>query len=373
MGNINFDQASVGTVSSSEPALSVTNNNETGSAIVGIAQNPNAGVLPVDWWPNAGVVGLSNGEWGNSGFGFGVLGIATSDIGVSGITSGEDAVAISGIALSGGTGGGFSSDTGTAGSFQTDSGTAGSFQTDSGTAGYFQSNSGFAIQAISNAQDFDTINASSVSTEHAAVAAYNGSGGPAIFALTDSGTAGYFWSNNGIAFQATGQHIVNGNAQVNGNHYVTGDAQVAGDVVLVNAISGDVAEDFDLENHGVDVEPGMVLIIGANGKLRPCDQSYDSRVAGVVSGAGELRPAIVLQRIPTAVARSPIALIGKTYCKVDSSFGRIAPGDLLTTSPTRGHAMKVVDRSKALGAVLGKALKEHHEGCGMIPILISPR
>lgn len=58
------------------------------------------------------------------------------------------------------------------------------------------------------------------------------------------------------------------------------------------------------------------------------------------------------------------------HCKVDASFGAIRVGDLLTTSPTKGHAQKVDDREKALGAIIGKALGELRSGQGKIPVLL---
>ena len=67
----------------------------------------------------------------------------------------------------------------------------------------------------------------------------------------------------------------------------------------------------------------------------------------------------------------PIALMGKVNCKVDAQYAAIEVGDLLTTSPTPGHAMKATDPAKAFGTVIGKALKPLKEGTGLIPILIS--
>ena len=64
---------------------------------------------------------------------------------------------------------------------------------------------------------------------------------------------------------------------------------------------------------------------------------------------------------------------GKAFCKVDAAFGKIMAGDLLTTSATQGHAMRVSDRSRALGAIIGKALAALDAGSGLIPILVSPR
>ena len=63
--------------------------------------------------------------------------------------------------------------------------------------------------------------------------------------------------------------------------------------------------------------------------------------------------------------------MGKVFCKVDAQFGAIEVGDLLTTSPTPGHAMKANDPLKAFGSVIGKALRTLKEGQGLIPILIA--
>ena len=56
---------------------------------------------------------------------------------------------------------------------------------------------------------------------------------------------------------------------------------------------------------------------------------------------------------------------------MDATFGTIKVGDLLTTSPTRGHAMGTNDAIKAFGAVIGKALRPLIDGKGLIPILIA--
>ena len=119
------------------------------------------------------------------------------------------------------------------------------------------------------------------------------------------------------------------------------------------------------------VEPGTVMVLGNEGCLFESNCAYDKRVAGVVSGAGSYRPAIILDKSRTSGNRQPIALIGKVFCKVDAQFGAIDVGDLLTTSPTPGHAMKTTDPLKAFGAVIGKALRPLSDGQGMIPILIA--
>jgi hypothetical protein len=66
-----------------------------------------------------------------------------------------------------------------------------------------------------------------------------------------------------------------------------------------------------------------------------------------------------------------LALTGRAFCKVDAQYSPIRVGDLLTTSPTPGHAMKAGDPLKAFGAVIGKAMRPLAEGQGLIPILIA--
>jgi hypothetical protein len=129
-----------------------------------------------------------------------------------------------------------------------------------------------------------------------------------------------------------------------------GDLEVTGDIRLLNA---DCAEDFDVLS-GEQAEPGTVMVVGEAGSLVPSQQAYDRRVAGVISGAGDYKPGIVLD-----------------FCKVDASYGAIEIGDLLTTSDTPGHAMKAHNPREAFGAVIGKALRPLHEGQDMIPILIA--
>jgi hypothetical protein len=144
-----------------------------------------------------------------------------------------------------------------------------------------------------------------------------------------------------------------------------GDVEVTGDVRLTNA---DCAEDFDTCD-AEKIEAGTVVVLGEDSAVRQSHQAYDKRVAGVVSGAGDYRPAIILDRQPSG-ARTPVALVGKVYCKVDAQYGPIEVGDLLTTSPTPGHAMKAGDSTKAFGSVVGKALKPLPAGQAVIPILV---
>ena len=94
-------------------------------------------------------------------------------------------------------------------------------------------------------------------------------------------------------------------------------------------------------------------------------------VAGVLSGAGNLRPGIILDRRTGPDPRVPVALMGKVECKVDAGHAAIEIGDLLTTSPTPGHAMRASDPVSAFGSVIGKALRPMASGRGLVPILVA--
>jgi hypothetical protein len=225
------------------------------------------------------------------------------------------------------------------------------------------SQSGHAIQASSTG-DTDAVLVTSSSPNHAAVSATNTSGG---FALWSSSTA-----DNGVAVYGQGTKYAaefDGALQVNGDSRITGTLNVGGDIILA-APASDCAEEFDV-GATLEAEPGTVMVLDATGALLPSEQSYDRKVAGVISGAGEYRPGLILDRQDSSRRRVPIAVVGKVFVKADADYGPIEVGDLLTTSPTRGHAMKAADPLRAFGAVVGKALGPLHSGQGLVPVLVA--
>ena len=135
----------------------------------------------------------------------------------------------------------------------------------------------------------------------------------------------------------------------------------------------DLAEPFQVGAQA-SVRPGMVVAIdpAAPGALRIADLPYDRTVAGVVSGAKGIRSGMVMRQEGSAAEGDlPVALTGRVYAWADASYGAIEPGDLLTTSGTPGHAMKVTDHAKAQGAILGKAMSRLEKGTGLVLVLVS--
>jgi len=144
-----------------------------------------------------------------------------------------------------------------------------------------------------------------------------------------------------------------------------GDVKVTGDIRLANA---DLAEEFEVAAD--EAEPGTVMALACDGTLVPSAEAYSKKVMGVVSGAGGYKPAIILDRRGATLGRAPIALVGKVCVKVDAQYGPVEPGDLLTSSPTPGHAMKATDPLRAFGSVIGKALEGVASGRGMVVALV---
>jgi hypothetical protein len=181
--------------------------------------------------------------------------------------------------------------------------------------------------------------------------------------LKNAAIAGF--QNNPTSNSAAiyGEHIAGKTAG-----FFKGDVIVTGDISFPGA---DCAEHFTIREE-VLAEPGTVMVLCETGELVPCVDPYEKKVVGVIAGAGSHRPGIIMDRQEdSTVRRQPIALVGKVFCKVDASYGAIEVGDLLTSSATHGHAMKVSNPTLAFGAVIGKAMAPLNEGIGLIPILIS--
>lgn len=140
--------------------------------------------------------------------------------------------------------------------------------------------------------------------------------------------------------------------------------------VLVIEGGADLAEKFPASEAAT---PGTVMAIDSDrtGFLCVAREPYDRRVAGVVSGANDLPAGAVLGSLPGHEDAPAIALSGRVWVRCDATNGPIAPGDLLTTSGTPGHAMKASDHVRAQGAVLGKAMTALDDGRGLVLVLVS--
>ncbi len=156
--------------------------------------------------------------------------------------------------------------------------------------------------------------------------------------------------------------IFKGNVQI--RSYKTND------IVIELGEGLDYAEGFDITISN-EVSPGTVLVIDSEnpGKLTVSQKPYDHKVAGIVTGANGVNSGV---RLGVDQFIFTVALAGRVYCNADATYGEVSPGDLLTTSPTPGHAMVVKDYTKAQGAVLGKAMQSLPKGQkGQILVLVT--
>jgi hypothetical protein len=142
-------------------------------------------------------------------------------------------------------------------------------------------------------------------------------------------------------------------------------------------VDGDVYADGTFHPGGADfaemlpaaagLEPGDVLVIGADGKLVLSGEPYATNVAGVYS----TKPGLLggAEDDADLTDKVPLAIVGVVPAKVCAENGAILPGDLLVTSSLAGHAMKVTEIRP--GTILGKALGELESGKGVIDVLVT--
>jgi hypothetical protein len=166
-----------------------------------------------------------------------------------------------------------------------------------------------------------------------------------------------------------------------GNASIILDAQNGGEVGSKSRIfteslqitgGSDLAEPFEIT--GEEAVAGMLLTIDPEnpGKLKVAAKAYDKCVAGIISGAGGINTGMIMgQKGTVADGKFPVALSGRVYCFTTDTNGQINPGDMLTTSPVKGYAMKVTDFSLAQGAIIGKAMTSPDKETGLVLVLVT--
>jgi hypothetical protein len=174
---------------------------------------------------------------------------------------------------------------------------------------------------------------------------------------------------------AGSQMIVRGDGNVGiGITSPTSKLHVNGSITIengnINAKYQDVAEWVESSQQLV---AGTVVVLdeNRNNQVIASTQSYDSRVAGVIS----LQPGIALGE--HGEGRVLVATTGRVKVKVDATNGPIKIGDLLVTSDKEGFAMKSLPvefsgvRMHRPGTLIGKALEPLASGTGEILVLLS--
>jgi hypothetical protein len=110
----------------------------------------------------------------------------------------------------------------------------------------------------------------------------------------------------------------------------------------------------------------MVIDPDSPGKFLKSGDAYATAVLGVYS----TKPGVLgrRQQTPKSEDEIPMAMVGIVPTNVTTENGPIRPGDLLVTSSKPGYAMKGTDRSRMLGAIIGKAMGSLDSGIGVIEV-----
>lgn len=135
----------------------------------------------------------------------------------------------------------------------------------------------------------------------------------------------------------------------------------------------DIVENFDIQDSIIKPLPGHIVCLNPDNSNEyvVSSKAYNRNVIGIISGANGINPGLELKQEDISLdGKYPVAFVGRVYVKADESVnGKIMPGDLLTTSHLPGNAMKVKNRRKAHGAIIGKALSGIDEN-GYVMVLV---
>lgn len=227
-----------------------------------------------------------------------------------------------------------------------------------GAQGY-SSEGGIAVKAENNnarkaAGDFTNFNNNGIGITARVLVEGIGNGAAAQFEAFGSNNLLVGIGNMGRVFRV----------DANGRGYFNGGTQLVG---------ADFAEAVAVRGSRDEYEPGDVLAIDRDGtrRLTLSAEPYSTTVAGIYS----TKPGVLATEYtiddPAIGSEVPLAMVGIVPCKVTAANGAIARGDLLVTSPLPGYAMKGTDRTRMLGAIVGKALQPLQSGTGVILVLVT--
>jgi hypothetical protein len=181
-----------------------------------------------------------------------------------------------------------------------------------------------------------------------------------------TGIAGEF-NNLGGGVILTGYNNTNRVFRLDG----TGDLWLDGTVHTGGG--ADFAEMVAITGDRALYTPGDVLVISPDSDraLVLSSDPYSTTVAGVYSTKPGLLGSQHSQNATQPDIEIPLAVIGIVPCRAPTENGPIHRGDLLVTSSTPGHVMKATDRTRMLGAIVGKALSPLESGTGTVEILVT--
>jgi hypothetical protein len=185
----------------------------------------------------------------------------------------------------------------------------------------------------------------------------------------DNGNVGIGTTSPTQPLEVNGNIKVDGTAGTNGVIFPDGTTQTTAWTGVL--CGGDYAEDMRAHQAKDHYEPGDVLVLTSDDKsdVQKSVEPYSTMVAGIYA----TKPGVVGLRdaVSKATDKVPMAMVGVVPTKVSAENGPIHKGDLLVTSSRMGYAMKGTDRSRMLGAVIGKAMGSLNSGTGVIEVLVT--
>ncbi len=369
----------LGSIPGTAGVLRVTNNS-AGAALLGLANSSTGttyGVLGNAFSPNGyAVSGYADGGatavfgYSNS-TGAGVVGESIAFEGVRGVAHNANHGAVVGIHDGGGFGvyGLSTTQSGVVGQSTSGVGVAGESQQGEGVRGTAHNPDHAGVVGVNDGGSFGVYGQSTSSAgvvgETAVAHTFNtpgvygrstGDGGIGVIGEANIGNA---WGVYGVSASGVG---IYGATTTGFAGYFAGKVGIAG--------GSDLAELFDLSEQA---EPGTLMIIDAKnpGHLTISTRAYDTKVAGIVSGAGDIKPGLTLHQDGVMEGDTEVAIAGRVYVRATAVNGAIEPGDLLTTSDVPGHAMKATDLDRSHGAIIGKAMTGLKDGTGLVLVLVN--
>ena len=170
--------------------------------------------------------------------------------------------------------------------------------------------------------------------------------------LTSLSVSGIFTVNSGGNVTA----IANGGSTGVGN---IGTSSNGFNTVFAKATAAQYADLAELYEADAAYEPGTVVDFG--GEFDITISAKDStRVAGVIS----TNPAYLMNSSAIGDFMLPVALTGRVPCRV---IGEVQKGDILVSD---GNGYAIVNNHPNAGTIIGKALRNHSGGIGIIEVVV---
>lgn len=181
------------------------------------------------------------------------------------------------------------------------------------------------------------------------------------------------WTTSGANIFYNSGNVGIGTGSPTSKLHVAGDGRVTGNFVVDGNIAAKYQDMAEWVPAATQISVGTVVVLDAttSNHVTSSSTSYDTRVAGVISG----QPGIVLgEKSDNKVL---VATTGRVRVKVDATNAPIQIGDLLVTGNREGFAMKSLPveiggvRMHRPGTLIGKALEPLASGTGEILVLLS--